>query len=428
MLPIYQSTETYKQAKAIFNDKSHSGLWFERFYDYHIFEQNGSPIADERSKKDAKITEKEAFFKTFNGQRGVRECGNEKNLQAYAERQSALCHAQKGKSTIYQNDWLMAIGLGNSHPLENGLMWHPTLGVPYFQGSTVKGMAKALMEQWGADPKLIKRWFGSVNATTSKTADFDEMFSMPLSEDLIKTLDEQSIGAFIFLDAVPVKPVMLKQSIMTPHYGDWYQKGDSKPTDKNVQPGDWHSPVPVSFLAVEKAVMQFGVMPRLGANVSDDELEQISNVITMALEHLGIGAKTATGYGRMLKDEKAEREQKEKIQQALQEKANAERLKKAEEVLTQAIANLNDNQAFIYKFKDKLSTMGDTWKNNPNAAHKIEIDGESYWFTEVFKIVETWNDDDQKYAISELFIPNQKSMSNKMKDRVKELKKKLSIN
>ena len=427
MLPIYQSTETYKQAKLIFNDKSHSGLWFERFYDYQIFENNGNPLTNEQDKKKAKIAEKDAFFKTFNGQRGVRECGNEKNLQAYAQRQSALCHAQDGKSTIYQNDWLMAIGLGNSHPLENGLLWHPTLGVPYFQGSTVKGMAKALMEQWGADPKLIKRWFGSVNATTSKTADFDEMFGMSLSEDLRKTLDEQSIGAFIFLDAVPVKPVMLKQSIMTPHYGDWYQKGDSKPTDKNVQPGDWHSPVPVSFLAVKKAVMQFGVMPRLGANVTDDELEQISNVITMALEHLGIGAKTATGYGRMQKDEKAEREQKEKIQQALQEKANAERLKKAEEALTQAIANLNDNQAFIYKFKEKLSILGDSWKNNPNATHKVEIDGESYWFVEVFKKLETWNDDDQKYALNELFIPNQKSMSNKMKDRVKELKKKLGI-
>lgn len=427
MLPIYQSTETYKQAKLIFNDKSHSGLWFERFYDYQIFENNGNPLTNEQDKKKAKIAEKDAFFKTFNGQRGVRECGNEKNLQAYAQRQSALCHAQDGKSTIYQNDWLMAIGLGNSHPLENGLLWHPTLGVPYFQGSTVKGMAKALMEQWGADPKLIKRWFGSVNATTSKTADFDEMFGMSLSEDLRKTLDEQSIGAFIFLDAVPVKPVMLKQSIMTPHYGDWYQKGDSKPTDKNVQPGDWHSPVPVSFLAVEKAVMQFGVMPRIGADVTDDELEQISNVITMALEYLGIGAKTATGYGRMQKDEKAIQEQKEKIQQALQEKANAERLKKAEEALTQAIANLNDNQAFIYKFKEKLSILSDSWKNNPNATHKVEIDGESYWFVEVFKKLETWNEDDQKYALNELFIPNQKFMSNKMKDRVKELKKKLGI-
>ena len=55
MLPIYQSTETYKQAKLIFNDKSHSGLWFERFYDYQIFENNGNPLTNEQDKKKAKI-------------------------------------------------------------------------------------------------------------------------------------------------------------------------------------------------------------------------------------------------------------------------------------------------------------------------------------------------------------------------------------
>lgn len=69
----------------------------------------------------------------------------------------------------------------------------------------------------------------------------------------------------------------------------------------------------------------------------------------MALEYLGHWCKTATGYeGR--KKMKKPNEQKEKIQQALQEKA-AERLKKAEEALTQAIANLNDNQAFISNSK-----------------------------------------------------------------------------
>lgn len=430
MLPIYQSTDTYRQAEAIFNDKSHSGLWFERFYDYQIFDNNGNSISNEQDKKKAKISEKEAFFKTFNGQRGVRECGNEKILQAYAQRQATLCHAQRGRATIYQNDWLMAIGLGNSHPLENGLLWHPTLGVPYFQGSTVKGLAKALMEKWGADPQLIKRWFGSVNlASKEKTAIFNDTFGMPLTEELTKQLDEQSIGAFIFLDAVPVQPVMLKQAIMTPHYGDWYQKGDTNPLDKNVQPGDWHSPVPVSFLAVEKAVIQFGVMPRLGANVTDDELEQISNVITMALEHLGIGAKTATGYGRMLKDEKAEQAQKLKLEEALKAKIEAEALQKQAQAIASATANLNDNQAFIYKFKTKLANLDvNSWQGNPNTSQQIKIDGENYWFAEVFKKVESWENDDQKYALTELFMPNQRSVSKRMQDRIKELKKKLGIN
>lgn len=317
MLPIYQSGQTYQTAEQIFkNGKGHSGLWFDKFYEYLVFDENDYPILDNEKRKSLKIKEKDKFFEQFkdlNNSKGLRQCGNKNDLANYAERLANLCHAQQGKTAIYQNDWLMAIGLGNSHPLENGLLWHPTLGVPYFQGSTVKGLAKALMEKWGAEPELIKRWFGSVNSPL-------------LKNELGELADEQCIGDFIFLDAVPIAPVMLKQSIMTPHYGDWYQQGDSNPTNKSTQPGDWHSPVPVSFLAVENAKMQFGVMPRLGASVSTDEIEQINNVIRMALEHLGIGAKTATGYGRMCLDEtaqkereakKAEQEQTDKLKQAM---------------------------------------------------------------------------------------------------------------
>lgn len=408
MLPIYQSGQTYQTAKTIFNDNSHSGLWFDRFYDYQIFDNQGNPIIDERTKKDAKIQEKENFFKSFNGSKGVRQCGNKDDLQSYAERLANLCHAQQGKTAIYQNDWLMAIGLGNSHPLENGLLWHPTLGVPYFQGSTVKGLAKALMEQWGADPKLIKRWFGSVNATSSKTADFTAMFGMSLTEELKKQLDEQSIGDFIFLDAVPVAPVMLKQSIMTPHYGDWYQNGDSNPTNKSTQPGDWHSPVPVSFLAVENAKMQFGVMPRLGATVSSDEIEQINNIIQMALLHLGVGAKTATGYGRMRIDEKAI--QKSADRQKHQAKAEQAKLEKA---------NLSENQQLIYDFKIQLDKKPtNEWHNKPNATLNIVLNGENLWFATLFSKVETWADNEQKFALEQIFMPNKKHLSKNLQRKV----------
>lgn len=409
MLPIYQSGQTYQTAKTMFNDNSHSGLWFERFYDYQIFDNQGNPIVDERTKKDAKIQEKNDFFKSFNGSKGVRQCGNNNDLQNYAERLANLCHAQQGKTAIYQNDWLMAIGLGNSHPLENGLLWHPTLGVPYFQGSTVKGLAKALMEKWGADPELIKRWFGSVNSPL-------------LKNELGELADEQCIGDFIFLDAVPVAPVMLKQSIMTPHYGDWYQQGDSNPTNKSTQPGDWHSPVPVGFLAVEKVKMQFGVMPRLGANVSTDEIEQINNVIRMALEHLGIGAKTATGYGRMRIDEQAQKEQEaKKVEQA-----------KAQ-VLEQEMAGLSENQKLIVKFKTALDNMGNSWHNKANQPPKIKVDNNAYDFLDLFKLVETWEDDEQKYALETLFLPYLpkllgKSISQtKWKERINPLKAKLGV-
>lgn len=393
MLPIYNANKTFEIANKIFkssNGNTHSGLWFERFYEYEIFDNQGN-ILDEKIRKDAKITEKQNFLKSFNGNNGLRQCGNDKDLSTYAKRMQKLCHAQKGIIRTYKNDWLVAIGLGNSHPLENGLLWHPTLGVPYFQGSTVKGMARVLMTKWGADAGLIAKWFGSSSA-------------------------DGHTGDFIFLDAVPVSPVMLKESIMTPHYGEWYLKGADKPTDKKVQPADWHSPVPVSFLAVEKAVMQFGVMPRQGANVSDDEIEQINNVIMLALEHIGIGAKTATGYGRMVLDKNAE----EKRIKSLEEE-------KASDLLKQTTADLNENQTLIYTFKHKLSTMSDSWKKNPGGTYTIDINGENLWFNTLLDKVNAWNEEDQKYALQELFMVNQKSLSKKMQERVKEFKKKLGV-
>lgn len=443
MLPIYQSGQTYQTAKTMFNDNSHSGLWFDKFYNYLIYKENGHYVdlddandllCDEKDSdkkrllseferdenkpaehKDNKIVNyahkksKKDFFEGFKDGRGTTYCGNPNQLQDYTKRLANLCHAQQGKTAIYQNDWLMAIGLGNSHPLENGLLWHPTLGVPYFQGSTVKGLAKALMEKWGAEPELIKRWFGSVNSPL-------------LKNELGELADEQCIGDFIFLDAVPVAPVMLKQSIMTPHYGDWYQQGDSNPTNKSTQPGDWHSPVPVSFLAVENAKMQFGVMPRLGANVSDDEIEQINNVIRMALEHLGIGAKTATGYGRMRIDEQAQKAQETK--KAEQAKAQA---------LEQEMAGLSENQKLIVKFKTALDNMGNSWHNKANQPPKIKVDNNAYDFLDLFKLVETWADDEQKYALETLFLPYLpkllgKSISQtKWKERINPLKAKLGV-
>lgn len=390
MLPVYQSTDTYKQAQSIFSGKeeSHSGLWFERFYEYQIFNNDGSPITG-NEKKQTKINEKEAFFRTFGGNLGTRECGNEKNLQNYALRQFSLCQAQGGQSAVYQNDWLMAIGLGNSHPLENGLLWHPTLGVPYFQGSTVKGMAKALMEKWGAEPQIIKKWFGSVNAITSPTADFEKIFGKSLTDAFPSQLNtqqsdeqDQATGAFIFLDAIPIKPVMLKQSIMTPHYSNWYQEGDTDPTNKDVQPGDWHSPTPIKFLAVEKAIMQFGVIPRLGAKVNDDELEQINNVIAMALEHLGIGSKTATGYGKMAKDKKADNELKEsyeqiqiKVQKELELQNKLSNASEIESNLVEQIAQNNwetSNDAIKHSFTQAIPKWLEILQANPKERNAIE--------------------------------------------------------
>ena len=418
MIPIYQAEQTSKNAYALLGDNSHYGVWFDRFFEYQIFNSSGyevnqndidSLIAHEPDKeqkkllprmnkdrneiyKYAKKKQKSKFLSSFIGDKGLRQCGNIDMLKSYALHQYALCKAQGGQSKVYANDWLMAIGLGNSHPLENGLLWHPTLGVPYFQGSTVKGLAKALMEQWGADPALIKRWFGSVNLLTSPNIKehpnlFIKYFDTELTETLKESLSLQSTGAFIFLDAIPIEQVMIKESMVTPHYGRWYEKGDTQPTGSEGVPGDWHSPIPVEFLAVEKAVMQFGVMPRLGADVKEGEIEQVCNVIELALQYLGIGAKTATGFGRMHAADKSLVTEFEKIQkEAAEQKALNDELKGASILKKKLLKQISENNWRESKdtVKTDFTRVLDDWldklETNPEELETIEL------MVEIFKI------------------------------------------
>lgn len=68
-----------------------------------------------------------------------------------------------------------------------------------------------------------------------------------------------------------------------------------------------------------------------------------------------------------------------------------------------------------------------SWQNKPNVTLAILIDNENYWFNTLFSKVQSWNDDDQKYALTELFAVYHKSLSKKMQDKVKEMKKKFKL-
>src|ERR1035441_6966625 len=70
---------------------------------------------------------------------------------------------------------------GRSHPVENGFVWHPTLGVPYLPGSSIKGL-----------------------------------IGQPDRENVLGS--KTRVGRVICLDAVPTCPVRLEADVMTPHY------------------------------------------------------------------------------------------------------------------------------------------------------------------------------------------------------------------
>jgi CRISPR type III-B/RAMP module RAMP protein Cmr6 len=108
-------------------------------------------------------------------------------------------------------------GMGLAHPVENGFLWHPTLGVPYLPGSSVKGMVRAWAQHY---------------ADAREAEEIDRLFGTG-----------QRAGEIILFDAVPDKFVELMCEIMTPHDDGWRMNEDKMPSD-------WVSPVPIPYLAV----------------------------------------------------------------------------------------------------------------------------------------------------------------------------------
>lgn len=264
-LPTECQTENYT-AKS-----SHAGLWYDRFFNQYTDE------CELPKDKSQASSAKQRWIETVTAS----PVGDPAALEDYSMRQRLLVEELKGSALQMSSEWNFVTGMGNNHPVENGFAWHHTLGVPYLTGAAVKGMLKGWCEAWAKDPKkmnsdTVKQWFG----------------------------DTDQAGEIIFFDAVPIKPVKLIVDIMT-HYGDWYAKGDQnqKPDGSNT-PADWHDPIPIPFLAVApKQYFQFAFAFRLGSNIQP--IKVIDHLVE-ALEFMGAGAKTATGYGRFERDKRKE--------------------------------------------------------------------------------------------------------------------------
>jgi len=253
--PLYKGSES-----ASFDRRSsNSGLWYDKFCG--IWQQNWT--IREGTKLD--------WIKTVATKDAV---GSSDQLKEHEARQQGLVNKLGGRALTLITATRFATGLGREHPVEIGFTWHHTLGTPYLPGSSVKGLLRA----------YVREWIGHETAT--------ELFGQ---EDFKK---ESRVGKWIFFDAVPTKPVQLEADVMTPHYKPYYQDAQGR-----TPPGDWHSPIPIPFLAVAREQsFQFAFAPRGndsyklpdGTPVTNDT---IADWLRSALHWLGAGAKTNSGFG-----------------------------------------------------------------------------------------------------------------------------------
>lgn len=256
-------------------------------------------------------------------------------------------------------------GLGNEHPLENGFAFLNPYGLPYLAGSGVKGTLRRAAEELvdAQFPNAQQTWrqadvwalFGFDNeaGTTSDariSKDDVAAYLQPFRRDedtgpLIEKIlgDDDPVaallhngkqihyrGALAFWDVIPEFKLMAIE-VMTPHQSHYYQKGES--------PHESGMPVPIRYLAVP-AGAKFAFHSqcdlariRLWPNLGPRWEALLREAFDHAFSWIGFGAKTAVGYGAMLRDDEA-RAQWEALIKDGQEEERKAKLSPEERALT----------------------------------------------------------------------------------------------
>lgn len=163
----------------------------------------------------------------------------------------------------------MAINLGAESVLETSIALHRTYGTPFIPGSALKGLAanytrnKLDEKEWGKDSQPYLTLFG----------------------------DTDNAGYVTFFDALYIpgsgvngKP--LWADIITVHHPDYYQTGNSPAAD-------WDNPTPIPFLTATGSYL-------IALSGESEWVEKAFEILALALEHEGVGAKTSSGYGRLI--------------------------------------------------------------------------------------------------------------------------------
>lgn len=164
----------------------------------------------------------------------------------------------------------LVIGLGGESVLETSILLHHTYGVPYLPGSSLKGFAaryartRLATASWGKDSEAFETLFGSTGEA----------------------------GYVTFFDALYVPgsargDCPLAPDVITVHHPAYYRGEPGAP------PADWDSPIPVPFLSAGGAYL-------IALHGAANWVVAAFEILRLALIEEGIGAKTSSGYGRMM--------------------------------------------------------------------------------------------------------------------------------
>lgn len=204
-------------------------------------------------------------------------------LNSMHERLEAATQEGQGESLIAKTQARFVSGLGASHPLENGFCFDYTLGVPHLPGSAVKGLCRQMAELRG-EKNTVRTLFGEVNEETE-------------SENR-----KANVGDIIFFPAYPQGWPKLDIDVINSHHQEYYAQNpfvlrEDNQDPKSIGPHEIEDPVPVFFLTVPQGT-NF-VFRCTSRSMNRTNVAQALGLLKQGLAELGIGAKTALGYGIM---------------------------------------------------------------------------------------------------------------------------------
>lgn len=185
----------------------------------------------------------------------------------YFKRWEAMLAGYNAQTRRVQVQGRMVVGLGSESLLEASICLHRTYGVPYIPGSALKGLAASyahhrLGEQWSRGGTFHNLVFGKGDEA----------------------------GYITFFDALPLKnSSVLVPDVITVHHQKYYQQLGA--------PSDSDDPNPIPFLSATGRYLLALAAPDMQQPTRWVDLT--FQILAEALDKMGIGAKTSSGYGRL---------------------------------------------------------------------------------------------------------------------------------
>jgi|GEM_PF-3472929 len=192
---------------------------------------------------------------------------------------------KSSETLMYKPYSAIIIGTGVASPSDNVplMTMHHTYGIPYIPGSALKGVVRAY---------IIHRRFNSSEALALKDDEFKLIFGT--SGDDAKKIPAE-IGRVVFMDVFPTEYEIYYEAF-TPHYSKYYKNAFKTRTDTTpfANPEDCEEPKPLSFPAVKG---KFRIIFGTTNSSSFTNMPELKQDVIDAIDWIGFGAKTASGFG-----------------------------------------------------------------------------------------------------------------------------------